>query len=1710
MSDDRPVWIGGSDGGIEGETNPTLALIAGREYVVELTNADGRPHSFAIEDESGEIVFESAVLQEAGATEIVEFTATEEMAGYRCGNHPEEMHGDAIVYDAGDFEEGGRVEPAADAESASTARRRAVQTAGAVGIAGLVAGCLHVETGFTVSDLDPEEASVEQGESLDVSATITNVGEEDDTQTVELRIDDEVVDSQTISLEGADEDAAADVDASSLSSDTESVPSHVVNETTVTFEDVDTGDIDPGEYVHAIATEDDEATGTLTVEEATEETSWHRDIDVTVHPDEATDWDNYEVTKLLDQDDFMDIEVAPDGRVFYITRGHFNTGTGEGPFQVGYVDPDSGEQEMVFERETLFGIAGTSGVDTNSREAGGQGIAFDPDFENNGYVYIHYDPPLDEMDDIGPSPYDEFWDGEVGYFGYKLVSRFELTGGEIDPDSETEIIRIPWQYDGCCHHGGAVEFGPDGNLWLSLGDNSEIVSDYSPLDDRESQHPAYDAGRTSSNTADLRGSILRITPEEDGGYSIPDGNLKEVHEERTGKTFDEEEFKPEIFSMGYRNPYVVTVDEHTGSLFTATYSPGYGSWASSERGPSGIAGFRLICEPDYAGWPYFQGYYAYRRYDHDSGELGQPYWIDNPRNDSRNNTGIEELPPYEPDLIWQPQNGQDTLEHYEAPAWADMPRPGEVSWPEIQGSGGNNAGPTYRYHEEYGEHALPPFFEGKQFAITSYGTHQSIWYITFDEDGELELNEFLPDAPWVGQTPHHMEISPDGRAYVTNYGDGFYQIEYHGPQPEYQPPPEEEWPDRVEPSEDGLGAEPPEDATVLWDGDQATLDDWEHSDWSPSGEQPTGADPVWIEEDGYFETVPDSGDLRPEIDGVGEEIGDCHLHLEWRLPEDVEDTGNSGVFMMERYEIQILDDGDWNPDQLAGSYYLADDPHVLPLRPRGEWNEFDIFWRTPEFDDGEVVRYPQLTVFFNGVPTKYHFDVPGPNWGGINDFDDEEFGHPMTDDGEFADEWPFFLQEHGDVVQFRNIWYRDLPERPVEIDEPGDLPTYDTSAGEGEPERIDAGGPGTTGEPPEDADVLIDDALTLSSGDGDWESDDEYGDCQLHLEYRIPEDADGEGPWRGDSGVLMVGNYEINIVDTHDNPVEADQWAGAYTHQAPPHHDATREPGEWQQLDILWQSPRFEDGELASPAQVTALLNGVAVQTRLEVAGPNNGLAVREYAPRGERPLRIRESSDDVEIQNTWVRPFESDEVDDGNGLGELSMPYGLDAGGNETEGDIEIDGLAFDRSVDDSQFVATTGDVNTSAPGFGDTPEPEELEFEGTDHDLLYASEIHGEEFGFEIDVPDGIYDVTLHFSEWPYFEDDQVPRLQDVYVQDEQVLAEYELLRGEAQVETFEEVAVNDGELTIGIEVHPDSEDPYARLNGLEIHRVEGISTPYGLDAGGVDTADDVEIDGLAFDRSPDDNPYVSTSGGVTPSAADPDEVEFEGTDHDLLYTSELSEEAFGIDVEIEDGVYDVTLHFSDWPYFDPEDDLRLQNVSLQGETVLEEYRCEPGVAHPETFEGVEVTDGELSIELESHPDTEDPNAKLNGLEIHDADDEENGDDDDDIPEDAIEPGTTIDLDGQTTGWVGISPDEIEGDQNPTLVLAEGEEYTIGWSEGDGGNHNIEIRDEDGDVVDDLETELTGEPGDDQWLTFEASEEMAFYRCFPHASMEGEIDVR
>jgi hypothetical protein len=158
---------------------------------------------------------------------------------------------------------------------------------------------------------------------------------------------------------------------------------------------------------------------------------------------------------------------------------------------------------------------------------------------------------------------------------------------------------------------------------------------------------------------------------------------------------------------------------------------------------------------------------------------------------------------------------------------------------------------------------------------------------------------------------------------------------------------------------------------------------------------------------------------------------------------------------------------------------------------------------------------------------------------------------------------------------------------------------------------------------------------------GDICSKQELGDCQLHLEFAEPEEIKGESQGRGNSGVFLMGMYEIQVLDCYKNPTYADGTTGAIYGQFPPLVNACREPGKWQSYDIIWIAPRFEDNKLVTPARVTVILNGVLVHHDQPLQGPTQHKKLAEYKPHGPTaPLRLQDHGDLVRFRNIWFRPL--------------------------------------------------------------------------------------------------------------------------------------------------------------------------------------------------------------------------------------------------------------------------------------------------------------------------------------------------------------------------------------------------------------------------------------------------------------------------------------
>jgi hypothetical protein len=156
---------------------------------------------------------------------------------------------------------------------------------------------------------------------------------------------------------------------------------------------------------------------------------------------------------------------------------------------------------------------------------------------------------------------------------------------------------------------------------------------------------------------------------------------------------------------------------------------------------------------------------------------------------------------------------------------------------------------------------------------------------------------------------------------------------------------------------------------------------------------------------------------------------------------------------------------------------------------------------------------------------------------------------------------------------------------------------------------------------------------------GDITTKDKFGDVQLHVEWAAPREVRGTSQNRGNSGIFLQGRYEVQVLDSYQNPTYTDGQAGAIYGQWPPLVNPARRPGEWQSFDIVFEAPRFEDGRLLKPAYLTVFLNGVLLHNRKEVAGPTVHRAVAKYtAQPAEDSLMLQDHGSPVRYRNIWVR----------------------------------------------------------------------------------------------------------------------------------------------------------------------------------------------------------------------------------------------------------------------------------------------------------------------------------------------------------------------------------------------------------------------------------------------------------------------------------------
>ncbi len=414
---------------------------------------------------------------------------------------------------------------------------------------------------------------------------------------------------------------------------------------------------------------------------------------------------------LVDQlDEPTELVVLDDQRVLFAER--------KGKLKL--YDPKTGKTKVVADVPVFTKF-----------EYGLMGLNIDPKFNENKWVYLFYSPLSSAADTA------------------QHLSRFkyDLQKDTLLLSTEQVLLTFPVKRTDCCHTGGSIAWDSKGNLFLSAGDDTNpFKSDgYGPMDGR-AEMPGFDARETSSNTNDLRGKIMRITPQADGSYTIPEGNLFPKGNPKA---------RPEIYVMGNRNPYRISVDQRTGFLYWGEVGPDAGE-DKEGRGSRGYDEVNQARKAGYFGWPLFVAdNRAYNRYDFATKESGPKYDPAKPINNSPKNTGLEELPPANKAFIYYP--------------YADSPEFGA-----IVGKGGRNAmgGPVY-YYDDYADSKVkfPPYYDGKFFAYD--WIRGWVNPVTMTSTGDfVSMERFMPSAEF--NHPMDMQFAKDGSLYMLEYGSNWF------------------------------------------------------------------------------------------------------------------------------------------------------------------------------------------------------------------------------------------------------------------------------------------------------------------------------------------------------------------------------------------------------------------------------------------------------------------------------------------------------------------------------------------------------------------------------------------------------------------------------------------------------------------------------------------------------------------------------------------------------------------------------------------------------------------------------------------------------------------------------------------------------------------------------------------------------------------------
>lgn len=357
-------------------------------------------------------------------------------------------------------------------------------------------------------------------------------------------------------------------------------------------------------------------------------------------------------------------------------------------------------------------------------EEGLMGIVADPNFAKNHWIYMYYADPDEKK---------------------HVLARWELHGDSLYADTKKIVLEVETQREVCCHTGGGMVFDADGNLYLTTGNNTGNPTQGTSALDERPERSSWDDQRTAGNTNDLRGKILRIHPEDNGTYTIPKDNL---FPEGTAKT------RPEIYTMGHRNPWRVSVDSKTKYIYWGEVGPDASK--DSTIGPRGYDEFNQARKAGFFGWPYFIGNNKpYPDYDYATNAIGAYFDSTHVVNNSPNNTGLAELPAPQKAFIWYPYANSEEF--------------------PLVGSSGRSAtgGPVFRLADfPKSDKRFPGYYEGKLLIVEFM--RGWIMAVTMDEMGNYQsMERFLPRENFSSAID--MKFGPDGDLYVLEYGSAWFR-----------------------------------------------------------------------------------------------------------------------------------------------------------------------------------------------------------------------------------------------------------------------------------------------------------------------------------------------------------------------------------------------------------------------------------------------------------------------------------------------------------------------------------------------------------------------------------------------------------------------------------------------------------------------------------------------------------------------------------------------------------------------------------------------------------------------------------------------------------------------------------------------------------------------------------------------------------------------